>query len=69
MGLTVALNAANEIAVALFLEERIGFTQIPELSLRVLDGWDEAEAPASIDDVLGMDVKARALARELARKL
>ena len=30
-GACVRLNAANEIAVELFIEGRIGFNQIPEL--------------------------------------
>lgn len=68
-GLTVTLNASNEVAVALFLEERIGFMDIPALCRRVMERWNESEAPQSIEDVLGMDAKARALALEEVKNL
>lgn len=65
-GLTVALNAANEVAVDLFLHDEIDFSGISALARRVMEDWDESAAPAGIEDVLGMDEKARRLARELA---
>lgn len=68
-GMTVALNAANEVAVALFLDERISYTGITRLSRLVLDNWAEGAAPADIDAVLGMDAKARAMAVEFASRL
>ena len=59
------LNAANEQAVALFLEGRIGFTDIVALVRRAL-----AEAPAagsmSLDSLLSADRWARARVLELA---
>lgn len=68
-GMTVALNAANEVAVALFLDEKISYTGITRLSRLVLDKWDESAPPQDIDAVLGMDAKARALARQFAAQL
>ncbi len=58
------LNAANEIAVAAFLESQIGFTHIVQsvenvLSLRL------APAPTCLEDVIAIDAEARARAREL----
>ena len=58
------LNAANEIAVAAFLDLRLGFTQIPELIEDVLSRADVAE-PTSLDVVKQADLQARELAREL----
>ena len=58
-----ALNAANEEAVAAFLSGEIGFTNIPEIIERVLDGTSPAE-PASLDVVKQADFRARELARE-----
>jgi 1-deoxy-D-xylulose-5-phosphate reductoisomerase len=59
------LNAANEQAVALFLQERIGFTDIVPLVRRAV-----AEAPAagsmSLDSLLSADRWARARVLELA---
>jgi len=59
----VILNAANEIAVAAFLEGRIRFTQIPELIAEAL-----ARVPAqeldSIDTCVDVDTRTRAAVRE-----
>jgi 1-deoxy-D-xylulose-5-phosphate reductoisomerase len=54
------LNAANEQAVALFLEERIHFLDIPRLIEGVCDRHraDLSTAP-SLDDVLAVDGWAR----------
>ncbi len=54
----VALNAANEIAVAEFLDRRIGFTDIPVLIEQVV-ALTPAQAITSIDDVERIDRKAR----------
>jgi 1-deoxy-D-xylulose-5-phosphate reductoisomerase len=62
------LNAANEIAVAAFLDRRIGFMGIPELIARTLDraahGIGTA-APETLDEVLATDQQARQLAQDL----
>ncbi|WP_407692363.1 1-deoxy-D-xylulose-5-phosphate reductoisomerase [Pseudomonas xionganensis] len=55
------LNAANEVAVAAFLERRIGFVQIPSIIESVLS----AEAVSSVEDLDGV-LAADARARELA---
>jgi 1-deoxy-D-xylulose-5-phosphate reductoisomerase len=64
------LNAANEQAVALFLEEAIPFLAIPELIERVCDRHraDHHAAP-SLDDVLAVDRWARQATREAAAAL
>jgi 1-deoxy-D-xylulose-5-phosphate reductoisomerase len=52
------LNAANEVAVAAFLEGRLGFTGIAELVARVLDA--EPVAPVrDLETVLEADARAR----------
>ena len=61
---TIALNAADEIAVAAFLEGNIRFDQIPVLIEQVL-GVTSSKAPESIQDVLLADAGARRQAREL----
>jgi 1-deoxy-D-xylulose-5-phosphate reductoisomerase len=55
----VALNAANEIAVAEFLDRRIGFSDIPALIERVVT-LTPAQPIMTIDDVERIDRKARA---------
>lgn len=57
------LNAANEVAVAAFLERRIGFLEIAAIVEDTLMRYDPA-APDSVDAVLAIDAKARALAVE-----
>jgi 1-deoxy-D-xylulose-5-phosphate reductoisomerase len=55
------LNAANEIAVASFLEEKISFVQIPQLIEYVLSEHKNA-AITSLDDVFKADAGSRELA-------
>ena len=61
---TVALNAADEIAVAAFLEERIGFLGIPQTIAAVLSATPARE-PESISEVLAIDAEARLRAERL----
>ncbi|APE29013.1 1-deoxy-D-xylulose-5-phosphate reductoisomerase [Aurantiacibacter gangjinensis] len=58
------LNAANEVAVAAFLDGQIRFTQISAIVARTLDNY-APPAPASLDDVLAVDAEARACAAEM----
>jgi len=60
-------NAANEVAVQLFLEEKIPFGRIADVIERVLAaGSRELGAGASLEDVLAADAEARRLAQEAA---
>src|SRR5216117_801780 len=60
-------NAANEVAVQLFLEERITFGRIAEIIARVLGaGSREQGAGGSLEDVLAADAEARRQAQEVA---
>jgi len=59
---SVALNAADEVAVAAFLDKAIGFPQIPRVIAEVLDET-EAVPLESIQQVLGVDKQARQAAR------
>ena len=58
------LNAANEIAVAAFLDGQIGFTQIASIVAETLNG-DIQSAPTSLAEVLAVDTDARARASEI----
>ncbi len=62
------LNAANEIAVAAFLDRRIGFGDIASLVERTLERTD-ARAPRSIAEVIDIDERARHTARQLMTAL
>jgi 1-deoxy-D-xylulose-5-phosphate reductoisomerase len=59
---TIALNAADEVAVAAFLEGSIGFVDIPAtIEAVVLE--TSARVPESIEQVLSVDADARRRAR------
>ncbi len=63
-----ALNAADEIAVAAFLERRLPFLGIPEVIERVL-GRAPRVRFEKMDDVLTADSEARRMAREEVERL
>ena len=60
----IILNAANEIAVAAFLQREIRFTQIPVIIEEVLNK-QERRTVNSIEEILEEDSKARSLAKKL----
>ena len=60
-GTTTVLNAANEIAVAAFLDNRIRFDQIYEVNAQALSGL-QPQAPDSVDALLALDAEVRAYA-------
>ncbi len=62
------LNAANEIAVAAFLDHRIGFLRIADVVQAVLDRYDPP-APRTIEDVLVIDAEARADAAQTMKEV
>ena len=63
-GAPATLNAANEVAVAAFLDGQIGFTRIAALVEQAL-GRYSAVTPGSLEDVLAVDQEARVAAHAL----
>jgi 1-deoxy-D-xylulose-5-phosphate reductoisomerase len=69
-GSTTVLNAANEIAVAAFLEGAIKFTDIHRVNEQTISGvLPSASDGASIADLLALDARARTTARNLTKRL
>ena len=69
VGLPIVLNAANEVAVAEFLQSRLGFTSIPEVIREAMEAYEQS-GPATIsglDDVRAVDKWARAFALRRAQ--
>jgi 1-deoxy-D-xylulose-5-phosphate reductoisomerase len=64
---TIALNAADEVAVAAFLAEQIGFEDIPQIIADVMAATPAAKLE-SIKKVLQLDGEARALAGEMVNQ-
>jgi 1-deoxy-D-xylulose-5-phosphate reductoisomerase len=61
------LNAANEVAVAAFLDGRIGWSSIAEVIADVL-AHEDGQAADDIESVLDADARARALAAEMIER-
>jgi len=60
------LNAANEMAVALFLQERIGYTEMSRLIAETMQKVSFVQSP-TLDDYLETDTEARAILSDLVR--
>jgi 1-deoxy-D-xylulose-5-phosphate reductoisomerase len=64
--LPVVLNAANEVAVARFLDRRIGFTAIAQVIERTMDAHSPAEV-TTLEQVRAVDRWARECSLDAAR--
>ena len=64
---TIALNAADEVAVAAFLDEKIGFEDIPRIIEEVMSATPAGNLE-SIKKVLVLDTEARLLATEIVKQ-
>lgn len=61
---TTVLNAANEVAVEAFLQQRIRFTDIAHINSEVMTGMSPAE-PEGVEAIIEIDRQARHLASGL----
>ena len=69
-GTTAVLNAANEVAVAAFLEGTIRFTAIHSINARTLDRLPpDLGASHTLDDLLDLDRRARLTAQAVMKEL
>ena len=67
-GTSAVLNAANEVAVAAFLDGKIRFDQIHAVNLEALARYLPPK-PTTLADLLAIDHQARALAQAYADSL
>jgi 1-deoxy-D-xylulose-5-phosphate reductoisomerase len=67
-GTTAVLNAANEVAVEAFLARRIRFDQVHAVNLATLSAVT-ASNPATLEDLLDIDARARASAGSQVARL
>lgn len=67
-GTTAILNAANEVAVSAFLDQRIRFDQIHEVNVATLEAVTPSR-PDSLEDLLDLDARSRAAAARTAARL
>jgi 1-deoxy-D-xylulose-5-phosphate reductoisomerase len=69
-GTTAVLNAANEEAVAAFLDHRIGFTDIHRVNAQTLSlVQPQLSAQHSVDDLIDLDQRTRAVAQRTMHSL
>ena len=61
------LNAANEIAVSAFLEDRTGFLQMSDVIVRIMEKAIFVARP-TYDDYVQTDAEARRIAAEFLNK-
>ena len=66
--LPVVLNAANEVAVARFLDGQIGFTAIPQIIEATMDAHVPAQV-RTLQSVRAVDEWARDFSAEIARRI
>jgi 1-deoxy-D-xylulose-5-phosphate reductoisomerase len=64
----VVLNAANEVAVAAFIENKICFSDLPKVIEKVLHKHHTTNDP-SLENILGIDGEARMQAQSVIKKL
>ena len=67
-GTTAVLNAANEVAVAAFLEGRLRFDRIHAVNHATLDQLVPSK-PHSVADLMAIDAQARSVAESQVRRL
>jgi 1-deoxy-D-xylulose-5-phosphate reductoisomerase len=70
-GLPIVLNAANEVAVAEFLQSRLGFTSIADVIRQAMEAFDQSGITSiqGLEDVRTVDKWARSFAAELVGKV
>jgi 1-deoxy-D-xylulose-5-phosphate reductoisomerase len=68
VGSTAVLNAANEVAVAAFLNKQIRFDQIHHVNHATLDAVAVSDV-SDIEGLLALDARARLVAAQLAEQL
>ncbi|MDT4847993.1 1-deoxy-D-xylulose 5-phosphate reductoisomerase [compost metagenome] len=68
IGTTAVLNAANEVAVAAFLDQRLRFDQIHVINDATLQALVPSK-PNDLPDLLAIDQQARQLAQAQVERL
>ena len=66
-GTTTVLNAANEVAVAAFLERRLSFDRIHAVNLQTLESVQPGVV-GSLEELMALDERARERAADIARQ-
>lgn len=65
--LSVVMNAADEIAVDMFLKGRIGFLDIPKIVRQAMEAHQSRPSP-SLEEIYAVDTEARQFTKELVSR-
>lgn len=60
----IVMNAADEAAVDLFLDGRIGFLDIAKIVLNALESWSTSAEPDSVDEIMALHEEIMARVRK-----
>jgi 1-deoxy-D-xylulose-5-phosphate reductoisomerase len=66
--LPIAFNAANEVAVAAFLQHRVGFMELAEVVMRTLERFND-RVVASTEQIWRVDARARDVAEAITDEI
>lgn len=66
-GTTTVLNAANEVAVAAFLDRRLSFDRIHAVNLQTLESVQPGPV-STLEDLMALDARARERAGVIAQQ-
>ena len=66
--MAAVLNAADEVAVAAFLDGKIGFADISDTVIRTYERMLDARCAGSLEEIISQDRRARAIASEFINK-
>ncbi|WP_455273309.1 1-deoxy-D-xylulose-5-phosphate reductoisomerase [Rhizobium herbae] len=65
---SAVLNAAKEVALEAFIEGRVGFLQMAEITETVMEAMIATSAASNMDDVFAVDGEARRIAKTIVER-
>lgn len=65
---SAVLNAAKEVALEAFIDGRVGFLQMAEITETVMEAMIAASAASNMDEVFAIDGEARQMARTIVER-
>ena len=68
-GMGAVMNAADEVAVAAFLEEKIKFVEISDVVINTFEKMLDARSALELDEIIAADRSARAIAKAYVKEI
>ena len=67
--MAAVLNAADEVAVAAFLEEKISFTDVSRTVISTYERMGDSKTAHTLDEIISADRQARRIAKEIINSI